>query len=302
MASRKDNSCGIEVQKGLITVAQYCAQDNAVGSIVINPFDDGQGQTGETVLREELKRILSAIDFKRQCIAVSLPAQCAVIKILTLDSDEQDPADAVIWELSQHIIGSIDEYSIDFEPLRQQASASVQRYLAVAYRTAQIQKVVGLLKTNKVSPNIIDLDIFAAINVFEANYGEYLSSPALLVLGAEEKSDVILTQGGTLLDYDACRYGQTGIGPDDYGTVLSDYCGRLCGARGIIAPPLYCAGPLFGHPEYMESLARKFPSARLLDPFRKIICRAASGGNDMSTLAPQLAVAVGLALRGLDGQ
>ncbi|HEX7510853.1 MAG TPA: pilus assembly protein PilM [Chitinivibrionales bacterium] len=302
MASRKDNSCGIEVQKGLITVAHYSAAENAVGSIVVNPFDEGEGRDGEASLREELSKITAAVDFKRRGIAVSLPAQYAIIKKLALDADERDPAGAILWELSQNIIGAIDDYSVDFEPLARQASQSMRYYLTVAYRTAYIEKLVGLLKAHKLSPHVIDLDIFALVNVFESNYSECTASPALLLLGTDDKTDIVLTQGGTLLDYDVCRYGQSAIAPDDYATLLSDYCGRLFGAWGIQTPPLYCSGPLFSHQEYLESTAGKFGTAQLLDPFRKITCRAANGENDMRALSPQLAVAVGLALRGQDGQ
>jgi len=282
----------------MITIAQYSPQENAVGSIVIKPLSHSPQREYDVELREEFKQLIADIEFKQQRIVMSLPAEFAVVKKITLDADEEDARDAIIWEMSQHIIGSIEEYSVDFEPIKQSSADPVQHYLAVAYRSASVQKLTALLKINKLHPCIIDLDMFAMINVFEVNYGEKLSLPAILALGGEEKSIVIMTQGGLLIDYDVFAYDQTSMSPDEYAARLNEYCSRLCGAPGGAVPELYCAGAIFSHPEYMDSVAGKFKTAQLLDPFRKIICRAAKGESDMTSFAPQLSVAVGLALRG----
>jgi Tfp pilus assembly PilM family ATPase len=297
MASHKDSICGIEIQKGLITIAQYSPQENAVGSIVINPFNSMQAHD-DAELRGELKKLITDLEFKRQRIVLALPAEFAIVKKVLLDSDEDNVAEAIVWDLSQHIIGSIDEYSVDFEPIRRSSQDAIRRYLAVAYRTAAIEKLTALLKANKLNPCIVDLDIFAIINVFEANYQDILTLPAILALCGEEKSKIILTQDGSLVDYEVFAVDQSSMTPEEFAARLNEYCLRLCGASGLTPERMYCTGPIFSHPEYMEEVLGKFKSAELLDPFRKVICRAAKGDNDLITFAPQLSVAVGLALRG----
>ncbi len=297
MASRKDGIYGLEIGKG-ITLAQYLPEDNAVGSIVIKPISDAPAQQYDATLRSELKDLIADLELKRQWVAVSLPSEFAIVKKVSLDGDEDDPGEAILWELSQHVIGSIEEYSVDFDPIGKPSPDAVQQYLVVAYRTASVRKLVSLLKANKLSPCIVDLDMFAIINVFEANYPERLSQPALLVLATEDKTTIILTHNGTLVDFDVFFIDQGPIAPDVYADLLQDYSFRLCSASSMAVPELFCAGPLFSHPEYRDSVARKHKSAGVLDPFKKIQCRAAKGDNDMSVFAPQLAVAVGLALRG----
>ena len=181
MASRKDSIYGIEIGKG-VTLAQYLPEDNAVGSIVIKPISDAPAQQYDATLRSELKDLIADLELKRQWVAVSLPSEFAIVKKVSLDGDEDDPGEAILWELSQHVIGSIEEYSVDFDPIGKPSPDAVQQYLVVAYRTASVRKLVSLLKANKLSPCIVDLDMFAIINVFEANYPERLSLPALLVL------------------------------------------------------------------------------------------------------------------------
>jgi Tfp pilus assembly PilM family ATPase len=295
MTSHKDSICGIEIRKNLIIMAQYSPDENAVGSIVIKPITETGEEDQDAQLRGEFKKLISEIELKRRRIVLSLPSELAVIKKISLDSDESSPEDVISWEISQNIIGSIEDYSVDFEPLGQ--NGDVRQYLAVAYRKSSIKKFVSLLKTNKLNPWIVDLDIFALINVFEANYAEIIASPVLLVLAGEEKTLVIITQAGMLVDFDVFAYPEA-VSPDDYSSRLDEYRHNLCGnfVPDVLGP--YCAGPLFMHPEFTEAVSKKLPGALQLDPFKKIICHAAREENSMGQFAPQLAVAVGLAIRG----
>ena len=298
MASHKDSICGIEIGKNLITVAQYSPAENAIGSIVVKPFDDAGAGDAETVLKSELKHLIADVELKKQKIVLSLPSEFAVIKKISVDSNEQDVAEAILWELSQHIIGAIEEYSFDFEPVQGGDRAGSREYIAVAYRTSSIQKLTGLLKANKLNPFIVDLDCFALINAFEANYDESLSSPSIIILGTEKKSKIIMTRYGSLVDYEVVTHERGLVSYDDYATLLGGYLVHLCARLNGEIPEIYCSGSLFLQSECIDSLARKFGKADLLNPFRKVECLALREKHDVTEFAAQLAVAVGLALRG----
>jgi Type IV pilus assembly protein PilM len=301
MASQKESISGIEIRHGLITIAQYFPQENSVGSIIIKPMSDASGQDFDGVLKTEFKNLMAEIDFKDQNVAVSLPSEYAIVKKLSLDSDEKDVGEAISWELSQHSIGSIEEYSFDYELLGQSAEGAVKQYLAVAYRNSSIQKLVTLLKAHKLNPLVVDLDMFGLINVFEANYGEQIQVPAAIVLGNDEKSIIILTQSATLLDFDVCMYNPGALTADEYGAKIAESIDRLCACAGQSLqekPELFCAGALFSQPEYIGSFAGRFGNAQLLDPFKKIACRAGKGEEDLRKFSHQLGVAVGMALQG----
>ena len=297
MTSHKDSICGIEIGKNLITVAQYSPIENAIGRIVVKPFDAPDGQ-GDTVLKSELKNLVSDVELKKQKIVLSLPAEFAVIKRLSLDSNEQDVGDAILWELSQHIVGTLEDYSFDYEAIKGAAHGAGREYLAVAYRTSAIQKFVSLLKANNLNPFIVDVDCFALINAFEANYPERLASPAILVLGTEKKSKAVLTGFGSLLDYEIVDHETGLVSYDDYAALLGEYLSHLCSRFGQGIPEIYCSGSLFLQNECIASLARKFGKAELLNPFRKVECLAVREKKDVTEFSAQLAVAVGLALRG----
>ncbi len=298
MTSHKDSICGIEIGTNLITVAQYSPAENAIGSIVVKPFDGPDAGDDDSVLRSELKALVADVELKKQKIVLSLPSEFAVIKKLSIDNNEQNAAEALLWELSQHIIGSIEEYSFDFEPLTGGGPGGGKEYLAVAYRASSIRRLTALLKANKLSPFIVDLDCFALINAFEANYPESLSSPSLIVQGTEKKSKIILTGNGSLLDFDVVTHEPGLVSYDDYAALLGEYLVRLCARLSGRIPEIYCSGALFLQNECIDSLARKFGKAELLNPFKEVECLALREKNNVTEFAAQLAVAVGLALRG----
>jgi Type IV pilus assembly protein PilM len=301
MASQKDSTSGIEIRKGQITIAQYFPGENSVGSIIIKPLGDGAGQDFDGALKTEFKNLLTEIDFKNQNVALSLPSEYAIVKKLSLDSDEKDLGEAIGWELSQHIIGSIEEYSFDYEPLGQSAEGGIKNYLAVAYRSSSIQKLVALLKAHKLNPLVVDLDMFGLINVFEANYREQLHVPSAIVLGNEGKSIIILTRNATLLNFDVCSHDPGTFSADEYVTKITESIERLCVLEGRSPkekPEIYCSGALFSQPEYIDSLTLKYGKAQILDPFITIACRAGKGEEDLRKFSHQLGVAVGMALQG----
>jgi hypothetical protein len=301
MASQKDSISGIEIREGLITIAQYFPQENSVGSIIIKPMGNAAGQDFDAALKTELKSLIAEIDFKNLDIALSLPSEYAIVKKLSLDSDEKDAGEAIAWELSQHIIGSIEEYSFDYELMGRSKGGDVKQYLAVAYRSSSIQKLVALLKANRLNPVVVDLDMFGLINVFEANYQELAHVPAAIVLGTDEKSIVILTQNATLLDFDVCPHDSGALSAEEYGAKIAERIERLCvlDNRSLQEKPgIFCAGSLFSRPEYVDSFTGKFEKAQLLDPFKKIACRAGKGEEDLRKFSHQLGVAVGMALQG----
>jgi Tfp pilus assembly PilM family ATPase len=295
MISYKNCICGIEIGKNLITAAQYFPKENAIGSIVVKPFDAANEGDDDERLKKEFKKLILDIELKNQKIVLSLPSEFATIKKITLDNDESDIEEAILWELSQHLIGTIEEYSFDFEPLPVDREGE-KRFLAVAYRKSSIQNLVSMLKANKLDPFIVDLDCFALVNVFEANYSELLPSLSALVIGNEEKSKIVLSRNGTLVNFDVMSHSAA-VSPDDYAMQLNDF---LATSGTTIGAPsgIYCSGSLFLQTDFIDALERKFGKAEVLNPFKNIICHAAKEESNIAQFASQLAVAVGLALRG----
>jgi Tfp pilus assembly PilM family ATPase len=288
---------GLDIQKEYISIAQYSPEENCVDLVAIQPLPIEKSVDFLQSASDGLKELKGKFKFSKPDVVCSLPSENAIIKHLTVDSNESEPAESIEWELSQQVIGSIEEYSFDFQPV----SSNSEEYLAVAYRTKSIDALSSVIKNLKLNPLIIDLDVFALINVFEANYREKISQPAVLIHAEPEKSRLVLTMNGMFIDYETIEYPY-GIEADSYaGFIYEEYMKLLALNNGKFpasSEGLYFTGSLFTQPEYSEAVIRRFGMGEELYPFRKIDSRIGVEEAQLKTYASQLAIAVGLALRG----
>jgi Tfp pilus assembly PilM family ATPase len=299
MAPRDAVICGIEITKDSISLAQYSPSDNTVvnASIIVKPLDDADPSRDEwSILKTKCKKMIENIQCGGQSAAVSLPSEHAVVKMVSCDRDETDAADAVGWDLSQHIIGTLDEYVYDYEACESRDPAAA-RYLVVAYRASQVQKTAALLRSCKLRPLVVDLDMFALIDVFEANYKELAAQSAVIVSGGEETSKVVLTRGGAFVDFEAFGHRTRQISPADYVQAVQNAVGAFS-ADGREGAPYFLTGALFAQPQFSEQVIGLLGSASVLNPFKTIESKVEIPEADLARCIPYLAVSVGLALRG----
>ncbi len=298
MASRVESVCGIDISKDVLSIAQYSAADNTVtnASIVINPLDDLEASADfVSPLKAKFHKLALQMRCQGQPAAVAVPANFAVVKNLMLDADEKNVRDAVGWELGQHIVGSIDDYAFDCEPLPD-ADGAVKRFLAVAYRNSSVSRLVSLLKNARIVPTVVDLDMFALVDVFEANYGDKLSAPVVIVHGSSDSSRIILTAGGAFVDFEIIEHYGGHAAADTYCAQVKDSAVRiLSGREGQFET--FVTGPLFADRDFCESVCFGVGNAQPLDPFKTIRSTAAIPEGEMTKVAHYLSVAVGLAIR-----
>ncbi|MFP4417217.1 MAG: type IV pilus biogenesis protein PilM [Chitinispirillaceae bacterium] len=299
MARKKQSITGLDINGRYIACAQSVPGDNLVTNVSIQLLTTASSDYWYSV-EENFKELAEEAGLKGSLSVCSLPGDFAVIKVIAIDDEEEDVEDALGWELSQHIIGSIDEYVFDYEKLED--AAQKRRYLVAGYKDSSVKRLVTLLKETKITPLVIDLDLFALINVFEVNYPQQLQAPALLIYGDEEKTRLILTKKGKFFDVDMIYYQDGTIPPQRYGEALQDTVSRMLKAHAIrsIEVPVFTTGTLFSFDDYTQAVSAYFPHAELLYPFRNIQCSAGMDDESRRKYAPQLAVAVGLTLRGND--
>lgn len=293
---------GLDIQSDYMCIAQYSPQDNAVLSVAIQPFSDQNGDDIWQSAEQELKKLKGKFKFYSPDINCSLPTEHAVIKHIQIDSGETDLDSLIEWELSQQITGSMDEYSFDYQKKDQQNKNSTIEFLTVAFRNVLIERYSSILKTLKLHPQVIDLDAFAIINTFEANYRERIDTPAVIVHGESGKTKVILTRNGMYIDMECFNYSLEDINPLSYSERLKAELNRFLSLNNKVdiqpKVALYLTGSLFTQLEYRDSVYTIMGCGELLYPFRNVGCRIAIDNDQLMTYAPQLAVAVGLAIRG----
>jgi Tfp pilus assembly PilM family ATPase len=305
MAPRGESVNGIEIKKEYIGIAQFSPALNAVvnASLVISPLDEA-GSSGADIaaFKPNIKKLVDGMQAEGQDAVVSLPSEYAVVKKIMLDRNETNVREAVEWELSQQIIGTMDDYVFDFEPSGNDG-ADVKWCLAAAYKNAGVQKIASLLKACKLVPVAVDLDMFALINVFEANYPDMVTSPAIIVHGRDVSTNIIVTAHGTFVDCETVVHRSGLSSPDSYADMLRETIAQGFSALSpseTASCPVFCTGSSFSQQDFAEGVFARLGNARMLNPFAAVQSRVELPEADLQKCLPYLSVAVGLAIRGAE--
>jgi Tfp pilus assembly PilM family ATPase len=301
---RSQGICGIELGKDALNIVHYLPDKDTVTSVAIQPLSDSALPWWDSV-RVELKPTLRAAisdgrTLKGATAVCSLPAENAVVTRLMVDTNEPSPASILRWEMRHQVVGALEDYVFDFQKMAAVRPGPTVSYLASACRGAWAGKVRSLLRAHGLVPHVLDLDVFAIINAFEANYRDMMSTPAILVLGGEQITKIILTWNGNLVDYEQCKFSPDTQEPEEYVRQVKTAIERLqasypsLASRGPI--PMLASGSIFTWQAVAAACFHAFTQMQVLNPFRNIACTAVSE-SELRLHAPRLGVAVGLAVR-----
>ncbi len=294
---------GLDIQRDYLSIAQYSQEEKAVQLVAIQPVSlINGGDLGEQ-LTGELKELKSKFKFSSPDIICSIPSEYAVIKHLTIDKNDENPQDSLEWEMSQQVLGSLDEYVYDFQEINS-GSEKIKNYLSVAYRKSNINSISSTLKSVRLNPVVIDLDIFALINVIEANYPEKLDNPSVIIHSETTKTKIILSIAGTFSDYEYFDFGNASPEPEEFADKCKTELEKIItlNQNTFDKNPIniFYTGSLLGQYPYSNALVSSLGSGELINPFRRIGCRVGVDQDQLNSYISQLAVAVGLAYRGND--
>lgn len=300
MKSSMKYSTGLDIQHEYLTLAQYDPGEHAVTMVAIQPITVSAAASPIEAAGDDLDSLRSRYKLVSGLINCALPGDYTILKKLPVDPQEDDVDGALAWELGQHLVGDVDEYFVDYEPVGKSPDG-LQEYLVVASRREQVDQFTGFLKRHKLVPGVVDIDLFALINVFEANYPELTDRPALILHAENESARLIMTQKGSYVDHETINY-DTEIDPRTFTEHLQAGTERLLSFTRSrddgTAIPIFSSGGLFVQPGFLDAVASAVTTVSQLNPFRKIGCRVGVEEDKLAGYIPQLSVAVGLSLRG----
>jgi Tfp pilus assembly PilM family ATPase len=294
---------GLDIQKEYLSIVQYSPKEKAVVLVAIQPMAAGDTDTIWSRTSNALFELKSKFKFSSPEIICSVPADYAFVKRLAVDEATSNPEEMLEWELSQHLLGSLDDYVVDFQKDGIFGQQKQTEYLAVAYRKDNLDRVLSALKISKLKPAVIDIDLFAIANVFESNYKDQFAEPAMLVHAESGKTKLLLTQAGQYIDTHIfeCENEQSdpALYAERFSTEINGFT-QYNTSRLLNPPVLYFTGSLFGTQAFVDAVVARIGYGELLNPFREIECRVGTENNQIMAYAAQLSVAVGLALRGYE--
>jgi Tfp pilus assembly PilM family ATPase len=297
---------GLDIQRDYICVAQYSPQDMVVRQIAVQPLShSGPGDFWDAV-SSELSMLRKKVKFAGADVVCSVPCDMAVVRTLEAESDERDQHEVLRFELGVGLLGGIGEYAYDFYEVDPGNTADLRRYLGAALRKETLNKLRKVVRGAKLNPYIVDVDIFALTNVFQANYRDQFTGAAVLVLGEHRRTKLILVSNTSYIDYGVAEYDVDEHGAGGYADALAAEVNRLITGNASFlqgsSAPVYLAGGLFADSTITSKVFSGVSRSEMLNPFRKIQCAAGMDAAQLEANSCRLAVSVGLALRGEEGQ
>jgi type IV pilus assembly protein PilM len=124
---------------------------------------------------DAVRRLFANKRFKAKEVVASLSGNSVIVKKITLPTmTEAELSESIYWEAEQYIPFDIQDVNFDYEildPVAGQDSQGSMEVLLVAAKKDKIADYTNVIAQAGKTPVIVDVDVFALQNAFEANYG-----------------------------------------------------------------------------------------------------------------------------------
>jgi type IV pilus assembly protein PilM len=333
---RQGDSFGLDIGSSAVKVVQIRDTTvTGLATVPVPPEAMTEGMIKEPApVIEAIKEATSQAGIRTRDAVVGLSGRELIIKKVQIpDIPAKELDSAIQLEAEHHIPFAIDEVFLDYHTVGR--GEGVLDLILVAVKKAKVTDYMSVVEQAGFNATIVDVDGFALGNQFEANFpGEDAEAVALIDIGASIMKTNVLRAGATIfardIPFGGNNYTQAisqrlsiafeqaeaaKLGKDvgikwetlvppleavsrdlslevqrtfDYfaSTAESERIGKIVLAGGCAQLP--------GLNEYLSS--NWGIPVELARPFERIEV-ASSYGEDVTALAPALAVAVGLALR-----
>jgi type IV pilus assembly protein PilM len=292
------------------------------------------------LVSESIQRLFARGKFKGGEVAISLSGHSVIIKKISLPvMSPEELAESIQWEAEQYIPFDMDDVNIDYQILSGSSLAGDGNMdvLLVAVKKEKINDYTGVVAQAGKSPVLVDVDVFALQNAFEASHeAPPANVVALINLGASVTNIAVLLQGTPIFWRDISIGGNQyndavrkelnlsfeqservkrgeeveGAAQETVQPILSsvnDYMGAELQKTldffknttpGESIDRIYVSGGASRVPSLLESLGERFGiPVERMDPFRRITVGKDVPEETVEELSSCAAVAVGLASR-----
>ncbi len=159
--------------------------------------------SGAEMVGEELKKVLAEMNITSGETALSIDLDFGTIVKLPYDKklSQKDLKTHLKWELQQYIEEDIENYIFDSYKLIQSPSMKQPELVLVGTRTKVVDFFKQVCEVSGLDLAVINLDIIAALNCFEANYKYKPDDKIALVEVGDNKLVFSLLEGNFFIGY-----------------------------------------------------------------------------------------------------
>ena len=200
---RGKSTVGLDIGSSAVKLVriQHSAESFMLDSYDFEPMPPGAIVSGEIrdrdLVEKALKEIIKRNGLKKANVVVSLSGFAVLHDTLTMRvMTEEEAKDEVYSEVEKISPFSISEVTLDYKIMEVEEEEDLMRVLLVAAKNEVLEARLDLLYSLGVRPAIVDVDIFALYNAFEANYdmADYHGA-ALMNIGANTTSVTFVYDG-----------------------------------------------------------------------------------------------------------
>jgi type IV pilus assembly protein PilM len=203
LLSRAKNTYGLDIGSSFVKLAriQHGPHGYVLDKYDFEPIPPEAIISGEirdrALVESALKEVVRRNKLKTASVVISLSGFAVLHDTLTMKvMSEEEARNEVYSEVEKISPFSISEVTLDYKIMDVFESEDMMRVLLVAAKNEVLESRLDLLHGLGVRPAIVDVDIFALYNAFEANYdmADYKGA-ALMNLGANTTSITFVHEG-----------------------------------------------------------------------------------------------------------
>ena len=297
----------LEFSPAFMKLVEFSPMENRIATVAIKPMDASRWND-DAYLEDQIKTVVSRhAHGKNLDLVTAVSAGHAMLRTVEVPEGEENIQDALEWDMEQFLARPLDEYLMDYQALGSNESENSRLYLVAAYRKTEVERVRRLAESTGFPLSVLDVDVFAALNAFEANYPELQSGKTFLIKADSDSISCVTARNGAFIGcdtapVDAGMADLTGQARTDrLLDLIASVRNRLDAARrmgGEVDHVILC-GDLARDIEFSEMLTSSLPIAPItLDAFKQMsFIGSDSIPVEIVPSAPQIASALGLALR-----
>ena len=202
MAKKNSSVVALELSRSYLKLVEFLPAENQISTVAIKPLDAARWDD-DAYLAEQIKHSVSKhVADTEADLVTAMSGENAIIRQVEIPHAEDNINDAIQWEMEQYLIHPLEEYLLDYQALGSNLDESARVYLVAAFRRSEVERFKRIMDHSGCSLAVLDLDVFAAQNVFEANYPEKLPLKTFLIKADSNVIKCIRTQNGQFLGFE----------------------------------------------------------------------------------------------------
>ena len=298
----------VEFSPSFLKLVEFLPLENQIATVLLQPLEISQWGNDEYLaeqIRSLLQKNIRSEDIDLVC---SVSAEHTALRNFEIPLAEDNVLDAIQWDMEQYLARPLDEYLMDYQLMGSNQQENGRTVLTAAYRRSEVERLQRLLESTGYPLAVLDVDTFATINAFEANYPEMLASRTFIIKADAHGIICIRTQNGSFFGNDVFKVN-SGIldlngqaKTDRLLDLVHEIRQRMDETRnewGELDQVILC-GDLAQDEEFRDLIEANSPMPMAtLNAFREMVF--AEGFNEsadgITSSAPQFACVLGLALR-----